>query len=402
MYAPMKVVLLICATLALPIHAKADRLTKLSEVKRGEISKLSIAGLDFGRSGLFVTAVSDSGGILRMLVWANDETEPRCVVTAGAIKEVATAALSGKRFVTAVRDSDDNLRVIAWQANEDGRSVHRLGTSVGPKISKLAAASGAAETVFVATRRSDGKLFVSYFEVVGNSVNPKGNEAYSEVGTIAASSGITNTVALRDSDGKLRLIHFWNSLFRGGVGTGSDISDVRISNNGDGFSGEWFTFSIDEGPTGVRTGAGCTHRRLIGHGLGKLIGWKLENTSLQANFVRAREKQLTDFGGIAKKADLVFLKASSSPRLVTGHLGFDNFCRLLPQDQGKPRLQLTVWDTRAQDDEFVKAADAHLGGDYTEIGITEIAALGNQQRFAVALRGVRGELKVTVWGINSP
>jgi hypothetical protein len=351
---------------------------------------------------LFVTAVSDSGGILRVLVWANDETEPRCVITAGTIKEVATAALSGKRFVTAARDSDDHLRVIAWRASEDGRSVERLGTTVGPKISKLAAASSAAETVFVAARRSDGRLLVSYFEVVGNSVNPKGNETYGEAGAVAASSGTTNTAAIRDSDGKLRLIHFWNPLFRGGLGTGGDISDVRISNNGDGFSGEWFTFSIDEGPASVRTGAGCTHRRLIGHGLGKLIGWKLENTSLQANFVRTREKQLTDFGGIAKKADLVFLKASSPPRLVTGHLGFDNFCRLLPQDQGKPRLQLTVWHTGDQDDEFVKAAEAHLGGDYTEIGITEIAASGNQQRFAVALRGVRGELKVTVWGINSP
>jgi hypothetical protein len=143
---------------------------------------------------------------------------------------------------------------------------------------------------------------------------------------------------MRDGDGNLRLIHFWNTLIRGGIGAGSDISDVRISNNSDGFSGEWFTFSIDKGPTGVRAGAGCTHRRLIGHGLGKLIGWKLENgSSFQANFVRTREKQLTDFGGIAKKADLVFLKDTARLRLATAHLGFDNFCRLLPQDQGKPQ-----------------------------------------------------------------
>ncbi|HKQ72975.1 MAG TPA: hypothetical protein VJ810_04550 [Blastocatellia bacterium] len=401
MHAYIKIALLISAMLALPNYARADTLTKLLEVKHGEIFKLSIAGLDFGRSGLFVIAVSDVEGNLRVHVWANDETIPRSTKTAGAIKEVATAALSEKRFVTAVRDSNDQLRVIAWQASENGREVKRLGTSVGPKISKLAAATGAAGTVFITARRSDGRLFVSYFEVVGASVNPKGSETYDgEVGAVAASSGTTNIAAMRDGEGNLRLIHFWNPLFRGGIGAGHEISDVRIGNNGDGFSGEWFTFSIDKGPTGVRTGAGCTHRRLIGHGLGKLIGWKLENTSLQTNLVRTREKQLTDFGGIAKKADLMFLDATSPLRLVTAHLGFDNFCRLLPQDQGKPRLQLTVWDTSARNDEFVKTADAHLGGDYTEIGITEIAALGNQPRFAVALRGVRGELKVTVWGVT--
>jgi hypothetical protein len=64
---------------------------------------------------------------------------------------------------------------------------------------------------------------------------------------------------------------------------------------------------------------------------------------------------------------------------------------LLQQDQGNPRLQLTVWDTHVRGDEFVKAAEAHLGGDYTEIGVAMIAASGNQQRFAVALRGVRGD-----------
>jgi hypothetical protein len=391
---------LICALLALSNTAKADTLTKLSEVKSGEITKLSIAGLDFGRSALFVIAGIDNEGLLSVQVWGFEgERRPRLVKPAGKIKEVATVSVSGERWVTAVRDNDDNLRVIAWRISDNGLMIKRLGTAVGPRISKLAAASGAGDTVFIAARQLDGRLFVGYFEVVGNAVNPKKSETYSEVSTIAASSGTTNTAVMRDGEGKLRLIHFWNPLFRGGIGTGLGISDVRITNNSDGFSGEWFTFSIDEGPTGVRTGAGCTQRLLIGHGLGKLIGWKLENTSLQSNFKRTREKQLTDFGGIAKVADLVFLDSTPRARLVTAHLGFDNFCRLLPEDRGKPRLQLTVWDTRSREDEFVKTAEAHLGGDYTEIGITEVT-YPTQQRFVVALRGVRGELKVTHWRLN--
>ena len=335
MNAPTKVVLLVCAMLALPLHAKGDTLKKLSEVKHGEIAKLSIAGLNFGQSGLFVTAVSGSDGNLRVLVWANDETAPRSVEAAGTAKEVAAAALSGKRVVTAVRDGNDHLRVIAWQVSEDGRSIRRLGTATGPRIRQLAAAASGGEDVLIAARRPDGRLLIASFEVAGNSVNPTRSETYGDVSTLSAASGVSNAAAVRDGDGKLRLIHFWHPLFRGGIGTGAEISDVRIGNDGSGFSGEWYTFSIGEGPTGVRTGAGCTHRRLIGHGLGKLIGWKLENTSLQADFERTREKQLTDFGGIAKKADLAFLDAGSRVRLVTGHLGFDNFCRLLAKDQGQ-------------------------------------------------------------------
>jgi hypothetical protein len=192
MHTPVKVALLICAMLALPVHAKADTLTKLSEVKHGEISKLSIAGLDYGFSGLFVIAVRDIEGNLLVQVRANDETGPRFVEKAGAIKDVATASLSEKRFVTAVRDDADQLRVIAWQASENGRKVKRLGTYVGPEISKLAAASAAAGRVFITARRSDGRLFVGYFEVAGASVNPKWSETYDgEVGTVAASSGGT-------------------------------------------------------------------------------------------------------------------------------------------------------------------------------------------------------------------
>ncbi len=401
MYAPIRVSILISVLLALPLSAQSASLTKLSEVKRGAVSKLSVAGLNFGNSGLFVTAVRDSERKLRLLLWAADaagRAEVRAVhTTEGTIKEVSASVLTGKRFATALRDSQDRLRVIAWQSSEDGRSITRLGTATGPKVRRVAAATGPDGLVFVAARDFGGKLMVSAFQVAGDSVVPAGRETYGGVSVVSAVTGTTQGTAMRDSAGRLRLIHFWSPLFRGGLGTGGAISDVRIGADGSGFSGEWFTFSIDNGPSAVRTGAGCTGRRMIGHGRGKLIGWKLKNTSIQADFDRTREKQLTGFGGIAKKADLVFLGRRG--RLVTAHLGFDNFCRLLQRDQGKPRLQLTVWKTFARDDAFIKATDGHLGGDYTELGITEIKGSGNQDRFVVALRGTNGELKVTVWGV---
>lgn len=396
--------LLFCSLLGAQLPAHAETLSKLLEVKRGEVSKLSVAGLNHGRSGLFALAVRDGDGNLRVQAWAAGETEPRAVVVAGAVKEVDTAVLSDKRFVTAVRDGADRLRVIAWRASPDGRRIDRLGTAVdrrGPGIRTVAAATStqSSDHVFVAARDFDGNLIVRSYEIRAASVIEQGRARYGPVHTIAASTGVSQGTAMRDGDGKLRLIHFWTPLHRGGFGTGGRISDVRIASTAvAGFLGEWFTFSIGEGPTGVRTGAGCTHRRLIGHGLGKLIGWKLEENSILANFQRTREKQLTGFGGIAKKADLVSLDGPGL--LVTGHLGFGNFCRLLARDQGKPRLQLTVWDTRDRDNAFVKLGDAHLGGDYTEIEMTQVRSSGDQQRLVVALRGVRGELKVTLWGIN--
>lgn len=395
--------LILSLSFTLPSMVAADTLRKLSEVKRGKISELSVAGLDFGRSGLFVTAVRDDDGNLRVMTWANTESSPRATEVAGAIERVSVAALSDKRFVTAVRDSADKLRVIAWQSSADGRSITRLGTAVGPRIRDVEIARGhGGDLVFVSARLWGANLLAGYFEVTGNSITPKDHETYFDVDAVSVSSGTTNAIAMREDDGDLRLMHFWTPLFRGGDGHGGKVAAVSVANDNDGFAGEWFTFTAAAGTTGVRSGSGCRHRRIIGHGLGKIIGWELENTSIQADFVRTGERDLKDFGGIAKAVGALWLDSTAKRRLITAHLGFGNYCRLRARDQGKPRLQLTAWSINRDeyDNRFEKEADALLGGDYTDIAITRIKASGGQARFAVVLRGVRGELKVTVWGLE--
>jgi hypothetical protein len=330
--------------------------------------------------------------------------------TDGTIKDVAATevficgdAASGC-FVTALRDSDDRLRVISWFVGPEGHGFTRGGTAVGPKVREVSAGSIVGQWAFVAARDFDGNLLANRY-AVGNVSKPviaplPHQGSFGGADRISVTTGRGHTVAMRDSEGVLRLIQFWKESLAAGRGTGEKIADVRIARNRTSSSStpEVFTFSIAEGPTGVRTGAGCAHRILVEHGHGKIIGWRLPGENQEGSINPTREKQLTDFGGIAKKADLVFLRAGQN-RLITGHLGFDNFCRLLPKDQGKPRLQLTVWDTGADSSAFVKVAEAHLGGDYTHIAMTEIGGSGNQKRIAVALRGVRGELKVTVWGL---
>jgi hypothetical protein len=429
---PATVLFIVVAALALTASVRADTLRKLSESKETVISKLAIVPLfrDDGPneggdprtalpSSAFVTAASDSDGRLRLRLWTVDaagNATPRAMHTSeGTVKEIAAiethncgeAAMGC--FVTAVRDSDDRLRVIQWFVEPGGVSITRGATAVGQRIDEVAASPIAGQSAFIAARDFDGNLHISNYAVGISGSGPVvaklpfQEDVFGGASRIAVTAAHDQTVAMRDSDGNLRVIQFRlppGTLDRAGTGTGGSTNEIRIADNRASLPGaEIFTFSTDDGPTAVRTGAGClAGRRLIGHGLGKIIGWRPLGEGQHGDLLRTREKQLEDFGGIAKKVDLLFLRAGQN-RLVAAHLGFDNFCRALPSDQGKPRLQLTVWDTGSRSDTFVRAAEAHLGGDYTDIAMTEIAPSGNQRRFAVALRGVTGELKVTVWGL---
>jgi hypothetical protein len=424
---------LVGAALALPISGQADSLRKLFETKEEMISKLAIVPLFFDvretgpdphnrfPSSAFVTVATDTQSRLRLRLWTVDsagKAHPDAVFTTeGTVKEVAAVETQhcGSEaigcFVTAVRDSEDDLRLIQWFV-EPGASFIRGGTAVEDdyKITELAASSIAGQWAFIAARDFDGNLRLSRY-AVGGTDSPvvaqlPGGSTSDRGSKISATPAHDQTVAMRDTDGELRVRQFRfedgsHTTRSVGTGTGGEISEVRIADDRTGSPsvGELFTFSTTDGPTGVRIGAGCSHRLLVEHGHGKIIGWRALGENQHGELQRTREKQLTDFGGIAKEVDLLFLRGGQN-RLVAAHLGFENFCRLLERDRGKPRLTLFVWDTGSRSDEFIRVAEAHLGGDYTHIAMTEIAPSDNQRRFVVALRGVRGELKVTVWGFT--
>ncbi len=378
------------------------------EVKRGKIQKVVVEGLANHRSGLYVTAVRNEQSKLQLFVWANDETEPRAVKIAGIIKDLAIHHFNAtKRFVTAVRDSEDNLRVIAWEASEDGRSIQRLGTAIGPKVMAVDAISSQFKGIAIAVRDFDERLMMIHYELEGDSVIQKASETFDKASKVSMFGISSNAVALRNSEGKLRLMHFLHSenfvtLQQKGFGTGGPIRDVEIGGGTGLVGGEWFTFSIGTEENAVRTGLSCLGGRLIiPHGLGKLIGWEIEDFALNGNFIRTREKQLASPSGIAKKVDTYLLENFNGPdRLITAHLSFGSWCRALPSRRGNPLLKLIVWDHTSKDNEFIKVTETNFSGDYTDIDITQIKRLGRQSRFVVALRGKNGELKVTVWGLE--
>lgn len=131
--------------------------------------------------------------------------------------------------------------------------------------------------------------------------------------------------------------------------------------------------------------------------MGKLIAWEKDTPTIAAPFERGAERDFTGSGGIAAAVALEVLHPLPGPEFVTGHLGFGTFRKLRAKDQGKPRLELHLWRLG---DTFQKLATARLGGHYTDLDIAMIARRDDDARFVVALRGVGGELKVTVWAVD--
>lgn len=402
----------------------AASLRKLDEVARGDVARIAITGLRYGSSDMFVTALRDSEDRLRLMVWRVDgagRAELRGnVATDGTIREVSVASIGERRFVTVLGDSEGRLRLIGWAASPDGRAIERLDTAATDiAVSAVAAAAkphtvtpdGAVAdrpAVFVAARRQDGTLLIQYWDLRPDGTLRKESERrFGPVGVIAAADGFQNMLAMRDGDGELRLTAFQGAAgpFRFPTAQGGAIRDVRVALPGTLFFGfEAFTFSIGHETFGVHTGppigGSCSGpgRLILDDGLGKLIGWKQEGLNPNLPIGRTRELQLAGLDGVTRAADLA--ADDGEGLLLTAQLGYETFCRVLERDQGKPRMLVTLYDLRAREDAFVKLAGATLGGDYSHIDAAKIgrgAGVSGTARFVIALRGVRGELKVTVW-----
>jgi hypothetical protein len=412
----------LCIGAALALGAtpgQAASLRKLDEVVRGDVARIAVTGLRYGSSDMFVTALRDSEDRLRLMVWRVDgagRAELRGnVATSGTIREVGVASIGERRFVTVLRDSEGRLRLIGWAAGPDGRAIERLDTAATDIAVTAVAAAAKPHTVtpegtvaqrpavFVAARLQDGTLLIQYWDLRPDGALRKESERrFGPVDVAAAADGFQNMLAMRDGDGELRLTAFEGPTgpFRYPTAEGGAIRDVRVALPGSLFFGfEAFTFSIGREEIAVRTGLNCLSGRLIlGDGLGKLIGWKQEGLNPNLPIGRTRELQLEGLDGVTRAADLV--ADDGVGLLLTAQLGYETFCRALPRDQGKPRMLVTLYDLRAREDAFVKLAGTELGGDYTHIDAARIghgATVSGVARFVVALRGVRGELKVTVW-----
>ena len=427
----------ILSALLIAQPAAADRLSRLSEVKRGVVSDLSVInlaakynGVSFYRpSNRVVVAMRDAEDRLRLMVWDVSNNGSLSLLgdaaTEGAVKTVSVARVSSSRVATAVRDSRDMLRIIVWDISSDGRTITRRGTGTSVRVKEVQVTGEAefapggptgsrvrrAGRLFTAARDGSGKLHVADWAVSeGGDVSRVESKTYGTVSDIDVATGHIGhhfaAAAIRESGDRLKLISFQSpareGVDRGGVGQGAEVSLVRT--NGHDFGGDTvYTVTASPGPTGVRTGQFGQHRLLVDAGLLKVIRWDKEprpdgpNALLAADFDRKHAFELGGSDGLATAADIAHVlgTAGIDSNVVTAHAGFETYRKALARDRGKPRLHVIAWS-----DELKKTADATLGGKYTHVEMVPIRpqeGAGGASRFFTALRGERGELKLVVW-----
>ena len=364
----------------------------------------------------------DSEDKLRLIVWRasdNGALEPRGVhATPGTIKTVSITRVAPRRVVTAVRDNEDKQRLDVWDISGDGWTISPRGSKVSRRVREVEIVGMSDFTVakdlngrlLTAARDSDGNLLVADWNVGPDGVlrEPR-TEVYGPASDIDLSIGHSghhfHVVAMRDSENKLRLIAFHlpdkRGIMRGGLGTGGGIRRGRTS--GYSFANSVYTATISEGPIGIRTGPFDNHRLLVDTGLLKVIRWQHHPKSsplineFDQPLQRLAEVEVGPTDGLAYAVDISNLvpAIAQDSEFVTAHTGHGTFRKLLSKDQGKPCLHVIAWS-----EDLTKTAQATLGGDYTHVEIASLRPAGDRARFVTALRGIRGELKLVVWGVR--
>jgi hypothetical protein len=145
----------------------------------GTVSRVTTAALDNGR---LVTALRNLAGSLEVTTWelvpAGTFTRLDTVVagTAGAIQDVAVAALSPSRFVTATQQNDNSLLLTSWGVNSAG-NITRLKTAAAGPISQVALAALDSGSIVTLTRGSTNLPKIIQWSLDGFGTFTRGVEA---------------------------------------------------------------------------------------------------------------------------------------------------------------------------------------------------------------------------------
>lgn len=190
----------------------------------GAINCVAVGAISKGR---VVTAVGDSNGKLKLIVWE--------ILANGGIKRLSDSGLQGEaitlvnvvggadgRVYTAVRNSTGNLKLVSWQISSNGKSVTRIDDSgqAGGGIDSLSSITfiagelfaGFSDRVVTAICTKEGSLNLLVWQVAANG-------AFTRVEEFSEQIGKTNFVriaplplsthlyitAVRDNMGRLKL-----------------------------------------------------------------------------------------------------------------------------------------------------------------------------------------------------
>lgn len=371
------------------------------------MSGLAAARVGTVNSNRLVTAMRDGDARLRLLVWdvssAGSPAPKGMTVTDGSIKNVAMCWAGASRVVTALRDSSDALRLTTWDISADGHAVSRGGTRTGSPVTDVAVGmgpmAGGSPDVLTAARDRSGNLQIGRWPIRSDGdIGEPQIQTFGRASDVSVTSGVSNFVAMKDSEDLLRLIHFWSPLQRGGAGTGGPVSKVSIHDSvGGGFDSRICTATASSpAVTGVRTGPLGGGRLLVGAGMFKLIHWEVSGTSLDSALGRTAEATVEGSSGIA--FEVAVASAGPSNVFVTAFHGRSSYRKLRAKDRGRPLLRVMAW--RVTDGRLNRIASASTGGAFHLLRLVSLSPIDGRERVAVVARDGAENLRVQVWGLD--
>lgn len=338
----------------------------------GTLTRIAAVAVGGGR----VVTVVRSSGKLQLIAWdvgADGATvQRRGAAEAGSVKEIAACYAGLGIIATAVKTDSDILKVILWKLDKQGnitRAQDKSAEKVGSVVSICRVGMSLVATA-VTTSAGDLKVDIWVVRAAGKIGSRGSATAGGAVSRIALAESwrldITEdgddnidygqfTTALRDNDGKLKLVHWARD------GDGEQI--IRLA---DAQAGEVDDIALCALPprtmvSAIRDGSGEL----------QLMSWMLNDAGLAID--------RWDTAQAGKVSEIAICVA-----------GVDLVVTAVRTEQGD--LKVILWRSLANGAELVRIADA-TAGTASQISVCQVAP----GLLATAVRDNSGNIKVVAW-----
>jgi hypothetical protein len=337
----------------------------------GSISKLAVTSV---HENMLVTAVRDSAGKLKVIVW--EAAGPTIVrkgdAVGGKIAEVAIARLGYARVVTASRTSEGTLKLIAWEVSSSG-DINKLDDAEAGEIGQVAVQGLTTNIVATAVVDAEGNLkIITWFVPDAGAIqrcDSKSAGAVSLVATARWHSGHMVT-GVRDSNGNLKVI-YWHVTDNGevermGHKSAGGVSSIAVIKEEGSFS-----LADAEFITAVRDNSLNL----------KLIAWKV---SVNGDVERLGDHTAGKIGRVSM-AYIGAGRMAVAVKDASGNLKVITFMWRWIPDPNNPGMF---------HQDFEREEDASAGA-ISEVGIDRVGTSGNF--FVTAVRDGSNKLKLILW-----
>lgn len=334
----------------------------------GTISELSIATVREGRA---VTAVRDSEGNLKVIVWdinAGGAITRRGSGSAGTIGKVSVCSVGLNMVATAVRDGQGELTVIIWRVSENG-DVTRLETArADGQITDVAASFIARNHIATASRQADDTLRMDVWYVPAEgSIKHKATDTAGKVNV--PSQGInTPRLALSEaaSEGVVTYVRSENLDLKAILWTYKDSEFIRVG-----------SASLDGAPVGSISGCAVARETSVA---------AIQDKNKQLKLVAYRFPQ---DGEDIEKRDTA----------GAGAIGEVAICRLGTEmvvtgvRDGADKLKVILWQVTKTGDHITRLDDAGTDEGFSRLAMCQTG----RKQFITAVRDSGNKLKIISW-----